>query len=65
MVCYIVTTEEVQRNVSEGTKRVPTLITDGAVNLTATDDQVILVLHIMHGTRQKVTRKDEKRHKKF
>lgn len=58
--------EEVQRNVSDGTKRVPTLITDGAVHPTVTDDQVILVLHTVHGTYQKVTRKDKrKRHKKF
>ena len=56
MVCYVVTTEETQRNISDGTKRVPTLCTDGAAHPTATDDQVITVLHIVHGTSQEVTR---------
>lgn len=41
--------EEVQRNVSDGIQRVPTLCTDGAAHPTATDDQVILVLHIVNG----------------
>jgi len=58
--------EEVQRNVSDGTKRVPTLCTDGAAHPTATDDQVITVLHIVHGTCQKVTRNvEKKKHKEF
>jgi hypothetical protein len=56
--CYIVRMEEAQRNVSDGTKRVPTLRTDGAAHLTATDDQVIIILHIVHRTCQKVTRKN-------
>ena len=66
MVCYIVTMEEAQRNVSDGTKRVPTLCTDGAAHPTTTDDQVITVLHTVHGTCQEVKRNvEKKRHKKF
>lgn len=56
MVCYIVTMEETQRNVSDGTKRVPNLCTDDTAHPTATDDQVITVLHLVHGTSQEVTR---------
>ena len=63
MVCYIVTMEEAQRNVSDGTRTVPTLCTDGAAHPTATDDQVITVLHIVHGTCQKVKRKVIKKKK--
>jgi hypothetical protein len=38
----MVTMEEVQRDVSDGNKRVLTLYTDGTAHPTATDDQVTL-----------------------
>ena len=61
--------EEAQRNVSDGNRTVPTLCTDGTAHPTATDDQVITVLHIVHGTCQKVTKnvgkKKKKRYTKF
>jgi hypothetical protein len=53
--------EEVQINISDGTKTVPTLCTDSAAHPTATGNQVILLLHIVHGTCQKVTRNAEKK----